>query len=87
MDFFEKLTWETYAFEQANEAFRYLIHGDYDFQANSYPSDHFMDSYGPPYSGVLPILCDYYGSSDHDAHTCPFRTFVDATCVNFEKKD
>jgi len=38
-DFFEELTWETYAFEQANEAFKYPTHGESDFHANSYPSN------------------------------------------------
>jgi len=38
-DFFEKLARGTYVFEQANETFRYPTHGEYDFQANSYPSD------------------------------------------------
>jgi len=42
-DFFEKLAWETYAFEQADEAFRYPTYREYDFQANSYPSDHFVN--------------------------------------------
>ena len=30
-DFFEKLAWETYTFEQANETFIYPTHGEYDF--------------------------------------------------------
>jgi len=42
-DFFEKLAWETYAFRQANKPFRYSTHGEYDFQANSYPSYHFVN--------------------------------------------
>jgi len=33
-----------------------------------------------------PILCDCCESSDHDAHTCPFYAYVDATCARFEKK-
>ena len=35
-NFFRKLAWETYAFEQANGTFRYPTHGEYDFQANSF---------------------------------------------------
>ena len=35
---------------------------------------------------LLPILCYYCESSDHDAHTCPYRAYVDATCASFEKK-
>ena len=45
-----------------------------------------MNSYGPFYSCVLPILCDYCESSDHDAHTCPYCAYVDATCASFDKK-
>ena len=36
-DFFEKLGLETYAFEQANETFKYPTLGDYDFQAKQIP--------------------------------------------------
>jgi len=85
-DFFEKLTWETYAFEQANDTFRYRTHEEYDFQANSYPSDHFMNSRDPSCYYMLPVLCNYCESSGHDAHTCPFRACVDATCASFDKK-
>jgi len=85
-DFFEKLAWKTYAFEQANETFRYLTHGKYDFHANPYPPGHFMNSYDPSYSCMHPILCDYCESSDHDAHTYPYRAYVDATRTSFEKK-
>ena len=35
---------------------------------------------------MLPVLCDYCESSDHDAHTCPYRAYVDATFACFEKK-
>ena len=77
---------ESYAFEQANETFRYSTYGEYDFHANPYPPDNFMNSYGPSYSCVLLVLYDYCESSDHDAHTCPYRAYVDATCASFEKK-
>jgi len=73
-------------FEQANETFRYPTHGEYDFQANSYHSDHFVNSYNPSYNCVPPVLCDCCESPDHDAYTCPFRVCVDATCVSFQKK-
>jgi len=33
-----------------------------------------------------PVLCDYCESPDHNAYTCPFRTYVDAICASFEKK-
>ena len=85
-DFFEKLHWETYAFEQPNETFRYPTHWEYDFQANPYPPNHFMNLYGPSYSCVLLVLCDYYESTNLDAHTCPYCAYVDATCASFEKK-
>jgi len=42
-NFFEKLAWETTAFEEANETFRYLTHGEYDFYANSHPPNHFLN--------------------------------------------
>jgi len=84
-DFFEKLAWEIYAFEQANESFKYPTHGEYDFHVNSYPLDHFVNSYGLSYSYMPSALCDYCEYSNHDAHTCPFRTDVDATCASFEK--
>ena len=45
-----------------------------------------MNSYGPSYSCMPPILCDYCESSGHDAHTCPYRAYVYATCAGFEKK-
>jgi len=76
-DFFEKLAWKTCVFGHANETFRYLIHREYDFQANSYASDHFMNS-NDPYCYYMPhVLCDYCESSYHDAHTCPFCAYVD----------
>ena len=31
-------------------------------------------------------LCDYCESPDHDAYTCPYRDYIDATCASFEKK-
>jgi len=85
-DFFEKLAWKTYAFEQANEAFRYLSHGEYDFHANSYPSDHLVNSYDPSYCCMPPVLCDYCESPNDDTYTCPYCAYVNATCERFEKK-
>ena len=85
-DFFEKLAWETYAFEQANEPFRYPTHGEYDFHANSYPSDRFVNSYNSYDYYMAPVLCDYCESPDHDAYTCLYRDYLDATCASFEKK-
>ena len=66
-DFFEKLAWDTYTFEQTNEAFRYPTHEEYDFYANSYPSDHFMNSYDSYNYYMRHVLCDYCESPDHDA--------------------
>jgi len=86
-NFFKKLAWETYAFKQANETFRYPTHGAYDFHTNSYPPDHFTNSYGPSYSYMPHVLCDYYESPYHNAHTYPFRTYVDAACASFEMTD
>jgi len=85
-DFFEKLAWETFAFEQANITFKYTTQGEYDFQVNSYPSDHSVNSYDPSYCYMPPVLYDYCESSYHDARTCLFCAYVDATCASFEKK-
>ena len=60
--------------------------GEYDFQAHSYPSDHFVNSYDLSYSCVPPVLCNYCKSPYHDAYTCHFHSYVDATCASFEKK-
>jgi len=35
-DFFEKLAWDTYEFEQAKETFRCPTHGEYVFHGNPY---------------------------------------------------
>jgi len=32
------------------------------------------------------VLCDYCEFSDYDAHACPYRDYVDATCTTFETK-
>jgi len=45
-----------------------------------------MNSHDPSHYYMPPILCEYCESSDHDAHTCPFRAYLDATCASFEKK-
>ena len=77
---------KTYVFGQANAPFRYLTHGEYDFEANSYPSDHFMNSNDPYYYYMPPVLYSNCEFSYHDAHTCPYRAFVDATCASFERE-
>jgi len=35
-DFFEKLTWDTYVFEQARGTLENPIHGEFAFHANPY---------------------------------------------------
>ena len=45
-----------------------------------------MHSYAPFQSYVSHILCEYYESSDHDARTCPYCDYVDATYASVEKK-
>jgi len=35
---------------------------------------------------VPPVLCDYCGSSYHDACNCRYHDYVDATCASVEKK-
>jgi len=81
LKFLEKLAWDTYQFEQVSETLGYSTHGEY--ASHPYHQDHFAYSYN--YSIVSPILCDYYESSDHNVHNCPFRDYVDATCVRLEK--
>ena len=52
-DFFEKLAWDTYAFEQAKYNFGYPTPDESVFHANPYPYDHFMNSHDPSYSCCL----------------------------------
>ena len=35
---------------------------------------------------MSPVLCDYCEPSDHGVLSCPFRTYIDATCASVEKK-
>ena len=53
---------------------------------NPSPQDHFIDSHGPSYSCVSPVLCEYYDSHDHDTCNCPYRAYADATFASVEKK-
>jgi len=84
-DFFEKLAWDTYAFEQVRKNFGYPTHGEYGFHANPYQSDYFTSSHDPSSSFVPPFLCNYYESSDHDVHTCLYRDYVDAIYARVKK--
>ena len=34
---------------------------------------------------MSPVLCEYCNSSNHNACTCPYRAYVDATCASFAK--
>ena len=70
-DFFEKLAWDTYEFEQAKNNFGYLTPNECVFHANPCPHDRFTNSHDPSYSCASPVLCEYYDSSDHDACNCP----------------
>ena len=85
-DFFEKLAWDTYAFEQARMNFGYPSHDKSVFHANHCHQDHSQNSYDPSFSFAPHILCDYVESSDHDVHNCPYHDYVDAICANVEKK-
>jgi len=83
-NFFEKLAWDTYQFEQVSETLGYPTHGEY--ASHPYHQDHFAYSYNhSAYSTMFPILCDYCESSDHNVHNCPFHDYVDARCVSLEK--
>jgi len=35
---------------------------------------------------VLPVLCAYCESSCHDAYSCPYCNYVDATCASVEQR-
>ena len=86
MDFLEKLASKTYALKQANKTFRCPTHGEYDFQANSYLLGYFIDSNDPYYHHIPPAVRDYCESSDHNAHTGPYRAYVVVICASLEKK-
>jgi len=65
-DFFKKLAWDTYEFEQARGTLGYPIHSEYVNPANLHHQKNIIDSYDHQYySCVPPILCDYCESSDH----------------------
>ena len=57
-DFFEKLAWGTYEFEQGRGTLGYPNHARYDFHANLHHLDHFMNSFDLSYSYVPHVLCD-----------------------------
>ena len=44
-DFFEKLAWDTYEFEQVKEILGYPAHCEFNFPANPYHQDHYRNSY------------------------------------------
>ena len=57
-DFFEKLAWDTYEFEQAKNNFGSPPSDEYVFPANPSPQDRFLNPYDPSYSYIPPVLCD-----------------------------
>ena len=57
-NFFKKLVWNTYEFEQVGGTLGDATHGKYVFHANPYHYDHFMNSDDTSYSYVPLILCD-----------------------------
>ena len=82
-NFFEKLAWDTYEFEQARGTLRYLTYGEYTFHATPQHQDHFRDSYDQPSrSCVIPSWCNYCESFDHDVHNCSYHDYVDVTCAS-----
>ena len=83
-NFFEKLAWDTYQFEQVSETLGYPTHDEY--ASHPYHQDHFAYSDNHlSYFTVSSILCDYCKSSDHNVHNCPYYDYVDARCVSLEK--
>ena len=85
-DFFEKLAWDTYEFEQAKKNFGYPLHSESVIPTNHYSQDHFIDSHDPSYSSVSLVWREYYDSYDRDTCNYPYRAYVDATCASVEKK-
>jgi len=85
-NFFEKLAYDIYEFNQAKKNFRYLTHSEFIFHANHSHQDYSMNSYDPYHSYVSPIFCDYCKSSNHASCNCPYHAYVDATCASVEKK-
>ena len=81
-DFFERLAWDTYEFEQAKMNLKYPTHAESTFYANPSPQNHFLNPYDPSQSYMPPVLCDYCESPYHDVSTCSYR----ATCATLEKK-
>ena len=79
-DFFKKLAWDTYDIEQARNNFDYPTHSESIFPVRPCLQDPFIDSYDPSHYYMPHILCNYCESSDHDAHICPYRAYVDTTC-------
>jgi len=73
-------------FEQARGTLENPMHGESAFHANPYQQDHFIDSHDSSFPFTPPILCDYYESSSHDGHTCPYCAYVDATCSSVGKR-
>ena len=85
-NFFEKLVWDTYEFEQVRGTLGHPIHGEYAFHVNPYQHNHFIDSHDHPYYSYVPsVLCAYCESSDYDVHTCPYHDYVDAICASLGK--
>jgi len=86
LGFLKKIASDTYAFEQARGTLETPTHDEYNFPANPYPQDPFVDSYDPSYSCMPPIFCDYCDSSNHDTCHCLYHDYVGATCASVEKK-
>lgn len=85
-NFFEKLAWDTYEFEQAKNNFGYPLHSESVIPVSPYPQDHFINSHDPSYSCVPPVWCDYCESSAHDACSCLYRDYFDAQCASVEQR-
>ena len=86
MDFFVKLAWNTYEFEQARKNFGYTTHTEFVFLVSPCPQDPLIDSHNASHSYLPSVLCNYCESSDHAACHCPYRAYVDATCASVKRK-
>ena len=79
-DFFERLAWDIYEFDQARWTLGYPTN---ESAFHAYP--YHRDFYDSSHAYMPAVLCDYCESSNHAAYTCPYRDF-DANYASMEKR-
>jgi len=82
-DFFKKLAWDTYKFEQARNIFGYPTHSESVFPFSPCLHDPFIDSDDPSHPYLPSILCNYCESSDRTTCHCPYHAYVDANMCKY----